>query len=91
MQIGGGGTYAAIGARIFLPDNQIAMLVDRGKDFGIHNHEVMDSYGHYMWIFRDQPDRGTTRALNLYRGEHRGLVLYITLFCNSCMNDALQV
>jgi hypothetical protein len=71
IQIGGGGTYAAIGARAFLPDYQIAMLVDRGNDFPEQVQNKLDSYGQNMWIFRNQPDRGTTRALNLYHGERR--------------------
>jgi hypothetical protein len=59
---------------MFLSDNQISMLVDRGNDFGTRNQEVLDSYGSAMWIFRDQADRGTTKALNLYHGDHRGSV-----------------
>ncbi|PVG01049.1 Ribokinase-like protein [Serendipita vermifera] len=70
-QIGGGGTYAAIGARIFLSDNQISMLVDKGNDFPEQVQNTLGSYGSNMWVLRDQPDVGTTRALNLYRGEHR--------------------
>ncbi|KIM33423.1 hypothetical protein M408DRAFT_326140 [Serendipita vermifera MAFF 305830] len=57
---------------MFLPANQISMLVDRGNDFGTQNQEILDSYGPDIWIFRNQADRGTTRALNLYRGEVRG-------------------
>jgi hypothetical protein len=71
-QIGGGGTYAAVGARMFLPDDQIAMIIDRGTDFPTEVQDALDAYGKDMWIFRDQKDKGTTRALNLYRGEHRG-------------------
>jgi hypothetical protein len=59
---------------MFLPDDQISMLVYRGNDFGTHNQEVLDLYGNAMWIFRDHGDRGTTKALNLYHGEHRGSV-----------------
>ena len=29
-------------------------------------------YGQDMWLFRDHSDRGTTRALNSYKGEQRG-------------------
>ncbi|KAG8830343.1 hypothetical protein FRC17_005029 [Serendipita sp. 399] len=71
-QASGGGTYAAIGARMFLPDEQVAMIVDRGHDFQPSVQETLNSYGNRMWIFRDHQDRETTRALNLYRGEHRG-------------------
>lgn len=60
------------------------MLVDRGNDFGTQNQETLDSYGRDMWIFRDQADRGTTKALNLYRGEIRGLVSYVTFPFMEC-------
>ncbi|KAG8777206.1 hypothetical protein FRC15_011473 [Serendipita sp. 397] len=76
-QIGGGGTYAAIGARLFLPDEQVAMIVDRGHDFKPYVQTTLNMYGKDMWVFRDHKDRETTRALNLYRGDHRGFE-YIT-------------
>ncbi|KAI0356585.1 Ribokinase-like protein [Trametes cingulata] len=71
-QIGGGGTYAAIGARIWLPPSRLGMIIDRGNDFPQHIQEALDAYGADMWLYRDNPDRGTTRAINAYRGEHRG-------------------
>ncbi|PPQ72525.1 hypothetical protein CVT24_004831, partial [Panaeolus cyanescens] len=89
--IGGGGTYAAIGARIWyfipvktgpqlkgiafsfrLPPNKIGMIVDTGNDFPQDIKDKLHSYGSEMWLFREQPNRGTTRALNSYRGDHRG-------------------
>jgi hypothetical protein len=57
---------------MFLPDDQIAMVVDRGTDFPTEVQDALEAYGKDMWMFRDQKDKGTTRALNLYRGEHRG-------------------
>jgi len=71
-QIGGGGTYAAIGARVWLPPHRIGMIVDRGNDFPHHVQESLDAYGSDIWLYRDDPQRITTRALNLYRGEFRG-------------------
>lgn len=57
---------------MFLPDNQIAMIVDRGHDFPADVQDTLAAYGEDMWMFRDQKESGTTRALNLYKGEHRG-------------------
>ncbi|KAI0699403.1 Ribokinase-like protein [Cytidiella melzeri] len=71
-QIGGGGTYATIGARIWLPSSKLGMIVDRGHDFPEDIERKLDSYGREMWFYRDDPSRGTTRALNEYRGEFRG-------------------
>ncbi|KAF8803908.1 Ribokinase-like protein [Phlegmacium glaucopus] len=76
-QIGGGGTYAAIGARIWLPPNQVGMIVDRGHDFPTSIEGKLLEYGPEMWLFRDQPHHHTTRANNSYKGEHRGFE-YIT-------------
>ncbi|KAI0921496.1 hypothetical protein AcW1_004545 [Taiwanofungus camphoratus] len=76
-QIGGGGTYASIGARIWLPAKKVGMLIDRGSDFPEDIQEKLDTYGPEMWLLRDNPDRGTTRALNSYKGDHRGFA-YLT-------------
>ncbi|KAF8524731.1 Ribokinase-like protein [Gautieria morchelliformis] len=70
-QIGGGGTYAAIGARIFLEASQIGMVVDKGSDFPPDILQILLSYGQGMWLFRNR-EIGTTRALNKYTGEFRG-------------------
>lgn len=70
-QIGGGGTYAAAGARIWLDSADIGLIVDRGNDFPAHVQAKLDSYGSDMWLFRDDPTRATTKALNHYRGDHR--------------------
>ncbi|KAF5321091.1 hypothetical protein D9619_000958 [Psilocybe cf. subviscida] len=71
-QIGGGGTYASIGARIWLPPNRLGMIIDEGHDFPSSIKEQLLRYGEDMWMFRKQPGRQTTRALNSYRGETRG-------------------
>ncbi|QRV91255.1 PfkB family carbohydrate kinase [Ceratobasidium sp. AG-Ba] len=70
-QIGGGGTYAAIGARIWLPASDVGQLVDRGTDFPAWVQQELDHYGSDMWHFRDQASTQTTRAVNRYRGELR--------------------
>ena len=80
MKIGGGGTYASIGARMFLQDDQISMIVDKGIDFEPKVLEQLNEYGREMWIYREHADRGTTRALNLYRGDNRGLVYSSVLY-----------
>jgi hypothetical protein len=50
------------------------MIVDKGHDFPQDIEEKLLSYGHDMWLLREQPDRGTTRALNSYHGDRRGSV-----------------
>ncbi|KAJ7086671.1 Ribokinase-like protein [Mycena epipterygia] len=75
-QIGGGGTYAVVGARVWLSPNQIGMIVDRGSDFPPSMESKLAEFGDEMWMYRNQPV-GTTRAVNTYRGDHRSFD-YIT-------------
>jgi len=49
----------------------------KGADFTGLMQTKLDSYGSDMWLFRDHPNIGTTRAMNSYRGEHRSFK-YIT-------------
>ncbi|KAH9007091.1 Ribokinase-like protein [Lactarius hatsudake] len=70
--IGGGGTYANIGARLWLPPSETGMIVDKGVDFPPEIDAALKAYGEDMWLFRDQSPAGTTRALNRYKGDHRG-------------------
>ncbi|KAH8999376.1 Ribokinase-like protein [Lactarius akahatsu] len=70
--IGGGGTYANIGARLWLPPSETGMIVDKGIDFPPEIDAALKAYGEDMWLFRDQSPAGTTRALNRYKGDHRG-------------------
>ncbi|KAK7061558.1 Ribokinase-like protein [Favolaschia claudopus] len=74
-QIGGGGTYASIGARLWLPPSQVGMIVDRGSDFPPSMESKLAEFGD-IWLYRNQAS-GTTRALNTYRGDHRSFD-YIT-------------
>ncbi|KIM67929.1 hypothetical protein SCLCIDRAFT_1210086 [Scleroderma citrinum Foug A] len=48
------------------------MIVDRGNDFPQAMEDKLLSYGADMWHFRDHGDRGTSRALISYRGDHLG-------------------
>ncbi|KAJ7283869.1 Ribokinase-like protein [Mycena rebaudengoi] len=68
-QIGGGGTYASIGARIWLPPSEVGMIIDRGPDFPPSMETQLAAYGS-VWMYRSQTV-GTTRAMNTYRGDHR--------------------
>ncbi|GAA6012021.1 hypothetical protein JCM11491_000138 [Sporobolomyces phaffii] len=68
--IGGGGTYAMIGSRIWLEPEQVGILVDRGHDWDPQVEAQLDAFGRSMWIYRDKAGE-TTKALNLYTGEHR--------------------
>lgn len=81
-QIGGGGCYFAIGARVWLPPSEIQVIIDRGVDWSSSDQAVLDQFNRTpsssqsqvsfsMWHYRSRPDR-TTRALNIYRGDHRG-------------------
>lgn len=76
-QIGGGGTYATIGARIWLPPDSLGMIIDRGNDFPEDIQNRLLTYGSDIWHFRDDSNRVTTRSRNSYRGEYRGFE-YIT-------------
>ncbi|KAL7414592.1 Ribokinase-like protein [Mrakia frigida] len=70
-QIGGGGTYATIASRLFLPPTLLGMIIDVGTDFPPRIMDELLSYGSEMWHFREG-DRLTTRALNIYSEEVRG-------------------
>ena len=72
--IGGAGTFAAIGARLFSPyprSKQFGWTVHRGYDCPKSLSEELDSWETGLqWI--ETPERQTTRALNEYvesRGE----------------------
>lgn len=52
------------------------MIVDKGVDFPPEMDAALRAYGEDMWWFRDQSPAGTTRALNRYKGDHRGCATY---------------
>lgn len=47
------------------------MMVDKGHDFPASIYARLLEYGSEMWIFREQPNSVTTKALNSYNGDHR--------------------
>lgn len=62
-RIGGGGTYATIGARIWLEPEQLIMVIDRGIDFQSEWQNTLDEFasspnkshkGHAVWKYRDR-------------------------------------
>lgn len=79
-QLGGGGLYFAIGARMWLQPEQIAMVIDKGVDFQDSYTRALDSYAvrhgsevpRGMWVWRKRTDAKTTKAVNVYKGENRG-------------------
>jgi hypothetical protein len=62
-----------------LPPSEVLMTVDRGSDFTKKEQEKLDLYaaqasggqGHSLWRYRERKE-GTTRAVNIYRGQERG-------------------
>ncbi|EER31799.1 conserved hypothetical protein [Candida tropicalis MYA-3404] len=70
--IGGAGTYAIIGARIISPlskANKISGIIDMGTDFPIEIKKELDTWKTGT-IFRNNPDRLSTRGVNIY---HNGI------------------
>ncbi|GAA5896939.1 hypothetical protein JCM8208_006118 [Rhodotorula glutinis] len=63
VRLGGGGTYAAIGARVWT--REVGLLVDRGPDFPPAVQRQLDSFGP-IWHYRDVVTP-TPRALNVFR------------------------
>ncbi|OBZ76786.1 Uncharacterized protein C16C9.01c [Grifola frondosa] len=69
------------------------MVVDRGHDFPIEIQENLDAFGEDMWLYRDRPEHTTTRALNAYKGDHRGfeyLTPRIRITPHDLMNTKLE-
>ncbi|WVQ96665.1 hypothetical protein IAU59_003771 [Kwoniella sp. CBS 9459] len=67
-QIGGGGTYAMIGARMFLPPDRLGMIIDyTPESLSESMRDKLCEYGNNMWAFRARRDgHPTARALNTY-------------------------
>ncbi|KAG6286729.1 hypothetical protein E4U09_006595 [Claviceps aff. purpurea] len=68
--LGGAGTYAVLGARLFSPpplSRSIGWVVDKGSDFPDHSSEAIDRWSTAAVIREDQ-GRLTTRGLNCYAG-----------------------
>ncbi|PLW09874.1 hypothetical protein PCANC_07806 [Puccinia coronata f. sp. avenae] len=76
--IGGGGTYATIGARMWLSPDRIGMVIHRGLDFPAKIKEQLESYSPHLFTFLSDPAHPhTTRALNTYSNERRDFA-YLT-------------
>lgn len=72
--LGGAGTFAVVGARIVGGKSRarlIGWVVHTGHDFPCAAREELDSWN-VNTNYIDTPDRATTRARNVYSGEHRG-------------------
>ena len=72
--LGGAGTYAVLGARLFAPGDaarQVGWVVHSGYDFPLHARQEIDLWG-MSTMYIDTPNRRTTRALNTYSDELRG-------------------
>ncbi|KAI4190630.1 MAG: hypothetical protein L6R41_000641 [Letrouitia leprolyta] len=66
--MGGGGLYAALGARLFRPPPsslKVGWVVHRGHDFPLNMTEIIESWG-TSCKFIETPHRSTTRAWNKY-------------------------
>ncbi|TFY72501.1 hypothetical protein EVG20_g506 [Dentipellis fragilis] len=64
-------TSSIVPRSALLPPHAVGMIVDRGADFPAEIESQLVAYGKDMWLFRDHSGQ-TTRALNSYKGDHRG-------------------
>lgn len=71
--LGGAGTYAVLGARLFAAEDpkRVGWVVHTGSDFPAKVREELDSWNAYT-RYISTPERLTTRAKNTYKGELRG-------------------
>lgn len=71
--LGGAGSFSALGARLFSPSpvssKSVGWIVDRGSDFPPAISTLIDSWDTTA-VFRDDPDRLTTRGWNGYVDEN---------------------
>ncbi|KAI2635395.1 Ribokinase-like protein [Xylaria nigripes] len=78
--LGGGGTYAALGARLFSPpprSQSVGWIVDKGSDFPQDLEDKISSWGTSV-LLRETPERLTTRAWNGYGEREKRAFQYIT-------------
>lgn len=76
--IGGAGTYAGLAARYFLsvkPD-RASLIIDRGYDFPIAVQDELDNWKCDL-VYRDTPERPTTRGRNIYRENEERYFEYV--------------
>jgi hypothetical protein len=71
--LGGAGTYATVGARLFYPEEyskNVGFMVHTGSDFSQETREEIESWksgSHFV----NTPDRETTRGSNVYVNDIR--------------------
>ncbi|ERT02983.1 carbohydrate/purine kinase [Sporothrix schenckii 1099-18] len=79
--LGGGGAYAALGARLFSPapdlSRTVGWVVDKGSDFPKAMADLIDSWETAV-VMRSDPDRLTTRGWNGYDAAERRAFRYMT-------------
>ncbi|CAK7211536.1 hypothetical protein SBRCBS47491_001158 [Sporothrix bragantina] len=79
--LGGGGAYAALGARLFSPaptlSRTVGWVVDKGSDFPEAMGDLIESWKTAV-IMRYDPDRLTTRGWNGYDEAERRAFRYMT-------------
>jgi sugar/nucleoside kinase (ribokinase family) len=79
--IGGAGTYAVLGARVFLPapyeSKKVGWFVDAGSDFPESIRHEIESW-HTGVILRETPNRLTTRGWNRYGDREERAFKYLT-------------
>lgn len=71
--MGGGGLYAALGARLFRPPPssfEVGWVVHKGCDFSNEMESTLKSWGTDC-CFIETPNRNTTRGLNVYEANGR--------------------
>lgn len=62
-----------VAARMFLPAEHCALIVDQGTDFPAHYVAELKRFGEDMTWLRPREGK-TTRALNIYSGSRIGFV-----------------
>lgn len=78
--IGGGGTYAALGARLFSPpplSHTVSWIVDRGSDFPASLTQTISTW-QTSCLLRTDPSRLTTRGWNSFNASQERLFKYTT-------------
>lgn len=76
--IGGAGTYAGLAARYFVPEEpaRVSLVIDRGRDFPVKVQDELDQWKCDI-VYRDTPERLTTRGRNIYRENEKRDFAYV--------------
>ncbi|KXH56510.1 hypothetical protein CSAL01_03335 [Colletotrichum salicis] len=78
--LGGAGSYGALGARLFSPASDassVGWIVDKGSDFPQSLTELIGSWETSV-VFREDPERLTTRGWNGYENAEKRAFKYTT-------------